>query len=184
MFITLKLKGALGKKFGYIHKCIASNVNQAIRYLEVNFPEFREWILSASKRGIVFNVKSNSYELEEVELLDPIPEDGTVTITPTFVATGGGMGWLKIVLGVGLLGLGLFGVAILGLAPLQMIVVGSLLLISGLIGKKTPKDDTGSLVFSGPTNTAEVGGRVPVVYGVILTGSVVLSAGIRSFIVV
>jgi predicted phage tail protein len=63
MFITLKLKGALGRRFGAVHKCIASSVAQAIRYLEVNFEGFREWVLEAGDRGILFSVKTNSYQL-------------------------------------------------------------------------------------------------------------------------
>jgi predicted phage tail protein len=187
MFITIRLKGALGRRFGTVHKCIASSVAQAIRYLEVNFSSFREWVLEAGNRGIVFNVKTNSYQLGEDELTDPVPEDATIILVPLFAAAGGGSGNLiKIILGVGLIAAGIMGVGFLGLAPLQMIIAGSLLLISGIMGRKTPKaegEDQKSFVFSGQTNTSQVGDRVPVVYGVIIVGSIVLSAAVRSYIV-
>lgn len=188
MFITVCLRGALGKKFGKIHKCIAPSVAQAVRYLEVNNPLFRQWVLDAGHRGIVFNVSVNkSYELGEDELIDPVPEDSTITITPLFAAAGGGGGkWIKIILGVGLIALGAFGVGFLGLGPLQMIITGSLLLLSGLMGTRTKKadeEDKKSFVFSGQTNTSQVGDRVPVVYGVIISGSIVLSAAVRSYII-
>jgi len=186
MFITLKLKGALGRRFGYTHRCIASSVSQAIRYLEVNFGSFREWVLESGNRGIVFNVLINkNYEVGEDELIDPVPEDSTITITPLFAAAGGG-NWIKIILGIGLIAMGAFGVGFLGLGPMQLIVTGTLLLVSGLLGKKVPKgegEDEKSFVFSGQTNTSQVGDRVPVVYGVIISGSIVLSAAVRSYIV-
>jgi predicted phage tail protein len=187
MFVTLKLAGILGKRFGRVHRCIAPNVAQAIRYLEVNNPLFRQWVLEAGKRGIVFNVSINkSYELEEDELIEPVPEDATITIVPLFAAAGGNTNWIKVILGVGLIAAGAFGVGFLGLGPMQLILTGSLLLLSGLMGKKTPKDDgedKKSMVFSGQTNTSQVGDRVPVVYGVIISGSIVLSAAVRSFII-
>jgi predicted phage tail protein len=54
------------------------------------------------------------------------------------------------------------------------------------MGKRVPKaegEDQKSFVFSGQTNTSQVGDRVPVVYGVIIAGSIVLSAAVRSYIV-
>jgi predicted phage tail protein len=188
MFIILKLRGVLGKHFGREHKIIASSVAQAVRYLEVNFTGFRKWVLEASKRGIVFNVKSNNYELSEEELIDPLPEDFTVSITPLFSGAGGGnINWFKVILGAGLLVAGLAGVGFLGLGPLQLAITGGLLLVSGLMGKRLDKpadeEDKKSLVFSGQQNTSSAGGRVPVVYGVILVGSTVISAAVRSYLV-
>jgi predicted phage tail protein len=189
MFITLKLRGVLGKHFGKKHKIIASSVAQAVRYLEVNYPSFRSWVLESSKRGVVFNVKTNNYELEESELIDPLPEDFTVSITPLFSGAGGGnISWLKVIAGVGLLVAGLAGVGFLGLGPLQLAITGGLLLVSGLMGKRTEKpadeDSEKSFVFSGSSNTSSAGGRVPVVYGgPILIGSTVISAAVRSYLV-
>jgi predicted phage tail protein len=188
MFIQIKLNGALGKRFGKVHRCIAANAAQAMRYMEVNYSDFRDWILNASERGILFNVKiNNSYELGEEEIIDPLPESATITITPLFAGAGGGnINWLKVLVGGGLLALGLFGVGFLGLSPLQMMITGGLLLISGLLGGKVPPSDeeeTRSFVFSGATNTVQAGGRVPVVYGIIQTGSIVISAAVRSYLV-
>jgi predicted phage tail protein len=188
MFIHLKLRGALGKRFGYTHKIIASSVAQAVRYLEVNNPSFRSWVLEASKRGIVFNVKTNNYELEESELIDPLPEDFTVSITPLFSGAGGGnISWLKVIAGAGLLILGLTGIGVLGLSPLSMIITGSLLLISGIMGRRVDKpedqDSEKSFIFSGSSNTSSAGGRVPVCYGIMIVGSTVISAAVRSYLV-
>jgi predicted phage tail protein len=190
MFVTIRLRGALGRRFGFVHKCIASSTAQAIRYLEVNNHAFRNWVLEASKRGIVFNVTINSaYELDENEMIDPLPEASTVSISALFSGAGGGnISWLKVIAGVGLLVAGLAGVGFLGLGPLQLAITGGLLLVSGLMGKRTEKpeeaEDTRSFIFSGQTNVSASGGRVPVVFGgPILIGSTVISAAVRSYLV-
>jgi predicted phage tail protein len=183
MFIHIKLRGVLGKKFGAVHKCVAANVNQAIRYLDVNYSNFRDWVLEAQERGIVFKVKTNNYELGEDELLDPLPEDFTIEIIPLFAGSGN---TFKIIAGIALIGLGIFTGGFLGFSGLQLIITGSLLLLSGLMGGRTDKppdqENQRSFVFSGSSNTGSSGSRVMVVYGKILTGSLVLSAAVRSFI--
>lgn len=188
MFIHIKLNGILAKRYGKFHKCVAANVNQAIRYLDVNFPDFKSWILAAQERGIAFRVTTNNYELGEDELLDPLPEDFTITIAPLFIGSGGSSGFLKIIAGVALIGIGIFsgGAGFLGLSQLQLIITGSLLLLSGLMGGRTKKPDEDevdkkSFVFSGASSTSNSGDRVPVVYGKILTGSIILSAAVRSY---
>ena len=182
MFIHIKLRGALGKRFSKEFKCVAASTAQAIRFLEVNLKEFRDWILAAHERGIVFRVLNNNYELDESELTDPLGEGWTIEIIPLFAAAGR---TVKILLGAALLIGGISGLGFLGLSPLQMIITGSLLLISGIMGNRTPKPDdtenTRSFVFSGQTNTSSSGNRMSVVYGRILTGSLVLSAAVRSY---
>jgi predicted phage tail protein len=179
----------LGRRFGFVHKCIASSAAQAIRYLQVNYADFDRWVLEASKRGVVFNVSiNNAYELEEEEMIDPVPEAATISITPLFSGAGGGnISWLKVLVGGGLLIMGLAGLGFLGLGPLQLAIAGGLLLVSGLMGRKTdkPPDETDqkSFIFSGQSNTSASGGRVPVVYGVMIVGSTVISAAVRSYLV-
>lgn len=188
MFIHIRLRGALGRRFGRVHKCIAANTTQALRYLDVNFPDFKNWVLAAQERGIVFKVATNGYAMDEDELLDPLPEDFTISITPLFSATGGSSNLLKIIAGVALIGIGIFsgGAGFLGLSQMQLIITGSLLLLSGLMGGRTPKpddeEDKKSFVFSGASSTSNSGDRVPVVFGKILTGSIILSAAVRSYI--
>jgi len=188
MFITIKLHGALAKKFGKTFRCVAANTAQAIRFLEVNFKDFRKWVLEADSRGIVFQVKTNQYELGGDELFDPVSPGTVIHLTPLFAGAGGNT--FKIFLGIGLIAAGLiFSGGLFGLSSLQLIITGALLLISGLMGKKTPAADPDdeqerSFVFSGAANVATVGGRVPVVYGVIQTGSTVASASVRSYVTV
>jgi predicted phage tail protein len=185
MFTTIKLHGVLGKTFGKEFQCVAHSVADAVRFLEVNFPSFRGWILDAHDRGTVFRVRVNKYTIGEDELLDPVPLGKTIHITP-LVSASGNSGLFKIIAGVALIGLGVAGISFLGLSPLSMIITGALLVISGLMGNRTPaadpdEENTRSFVFSGATNTTAAGGRVPVVYGVMQTGSTVVSASVRSY---
>lgn len=186
-YITIKLHGALAKKFGKTFRCVASNTVQAIRFLEVNFNDFRKWVLDADSRGIVFQVKTNQYELSNEELFDPVSPGMVIHITPLFAGEGRTG---SIIAGIGLIAAGvIFTGGLLGLSSLQLIITGALLLISGLMGNKTPAADPDdnqkrSFIFSGAANVSTVGGRVPVVYGRIQTGSTVVSASVRSYVTV
>ena len=186
MFTTVFLHGPLGKVFGKEHRCIAPNTASVVRYFEVNFPTFRKWILDAADRGTVFKVRHGSYHLDENELQDPIATGKNIHITP--LPSGAGGNTFKIIAGIAFIGAGLiFTGGLLGLGSGQLILIGASLLLSGLMNKKTAKpadeEDKKSFVFSGATNTSSVGGRVPIVYGLMLAGSTVLSAQVRSYIV-
>lgn len=184
MYTTIYLHGPLRKKFGDKFRCVAHSTRDAVRFLEVNFSEFRGWILDAADRGTVFKVRHGKYELGEDELEDPVPKDKCIHITA--LPSGAGRTG-KIILGSALILGGIFfSGGLLGLSSTQLIITGSLLLISGLFGSK-PKvenenENERSFIFSGSNNTSAVGGRMNVVYGTIQAPSIVLSATVRSYI--
>ena len=164
----------------------------AVRLLEVNYPQFKSYLINAHNDGVVFKVKclnpdiehlENCWELDETELFDPT-QGREIHIFPIPMGAGN-IG--KIILGVALIGLAISGVGLLGLSPLMTGVMGGLLLLSGVMGSPTeapnPDDeDTKSFIFSGAVNTVSTGARVPVAYGYsLVTGSYVISANIRTF---
>jgi predicted phage tail protein len=181
MYTTIYLHGSLRKKYGKQFRCVAHSTKDCVRFLEVNFKDFRQFILDETEKGTFFKVRHGNYEIGEDELSDPIVKHKSVHIT----ALPSGAGKIgKIILGTALIAGGLiFSGGLLGLSAVQLIVTGSLLLVSGLMGQKPKKDDgERSFIFSGVSNTAEVGQRIYVVYGVMLAPSMVLSATVRSYI--
>jgi predicted phage tail protein len=184
MYTTIYLHGSLRKKYGKEFRCVAHSTKDCVRFLEVNFKDFRQFILDETGKGTFFKVRHGNYEIGEDELSDPIVKDKSVHIT-ALPSGAGKVG--KIILGTALIAGGLiFSGGLLGLSAVQLIVTGSLLLVSGLMGLK-PKNDADkenekSFIFSGVSNTAEIGQRIYVVYGVMLAPSMVLSATVRSYI--
>jgi predicted phage tail protein len=179
------LKGDLADKFTPELQACVSCAREAIWALEANYPGFRQYMVQSYESGMGYRVLvGEAWELRDDQLDLPTGRS-TITIIPVVGGGGGPIG--KIGLGIGMLALGLTGVGIplVGLTASTMALTGGVLLLSGLMGLfNRPKDDKKegretSLIFNGAVNTVASGGVVPVVYGELLVGSQVISAGIR-----
>lgn len=187
--IRIKLLGELADRFISEFEAEVSTVAEAIACLRANFPQFSGYLFEANQRGIAYKISVGWQDIEEKELVCPFSKKvRSITISPIPMGAGGNLG--KIVLGAALLGLGLAGVGFLGLSAQTLAITGGALLLGGvsaLFGRtKSPEDDERegkkSLVFGSPTQTVREGGRVPILYGVHLTGWYIISARIRSYL--
>ena len=200
MLRKLKLYGELAKFIGHKEFEIkVNNLPQAIRFLRNNFPEVEAYMNPKH-----YQVKIGSYEISEDELNFPIGQQD-IHIIPVISGAGGDT-FNKILIG-GLLigasfffpGAGLFGTygpgktaaVIAGKGALAtkigtgLSAIGAGLVISGvgdmLYPTQTPEFEDNpqiSFNFSGTQNTARAGTPVPIVYGEIFTGSVVISGDV------
>ena len=160
-----------------------------------NFPEAESYI---SPRYYV--VKVGNDEIGSDELHHPIGQQD-IKFIPHISGAGGNLG--KVLLGGALIALS-FGVGGLFTAPLTGLSTGSFaaaglgakaafgigagLVLSGVSGMLFPlpdmqgfsseEDPRLSFSFGGVQNTSRAGTPVPIVYGEIMTGSVVISAAI------
>lgn len=181
--ITIKLFGEMATKFTDTFTAEVRTVREAIACLEINFEGFREYLLRSGERGVAFKVLvGDTWELaKDEEVFLPVPQQRDICITPVVAGSG------RILTGAALIGLAFTGVgAIVGLSSFQLGLMGALLLVQGLFGGQTkapdPEEaDVRSYVFNGPVNTINTGGRVPLVFGTVLTGSQVISASITSY---
>jgi len=103
-------------------------------------------------------------------------------------AYGGGMAAMGTVATEGAIGAAMAESALLGMSYGTIALMGASLMFTGVsqLLAKTPKDaeaskPAGSMAFGGPQNTASQGGGIPIGYGELMVGSVVISAGIRVF---
>ena len=152
-----------------------------------------------------YKVAVNNWEIGEEELHYPNGNED-IKIIPV-VGGAGGRGLGKILLGAALIGGAFFmpigaaegamglmegikagSLANVGLLTKSMVYMGGYLALSGIADMLTPvpkisereQDPRLSFNFSGIQNTSRAGVAVPVVYGQVLTGSVVISAGIET----
>jgi len=141
-----------------------------------------------------YKVLVDDYDIDETELHNPIGQSD-ISIVPVITGAGGGVG--KTILGVALIGLalatggGFAALAAGGLtgtfAPIAL-NVGVGLTLMGVSEMLFPlpkpqdfnneEDPRISFSFSGVQNTSRAGTSHPIAYGEIVTGSVVISAGI------
>jgi len=198
MLRKIKLYGELAKFLGQkTFEAEVHNAAQAIRFLVVNFPQLEKHMADR-----YYKVNVGDWELEEKELHYPNGEED-IKIIPVVGGAGGSFG--KILMGVALIGgaflftplkAGLFfkaaGVkgsfAAAGALTKASVAIGGALVLGGIGDMLTPvptisemeQDPKLSFNFSGIQNTSRAGIAVPVIYGEVLTGSVVVSAGIEN----
>ena len=190
MLRKVKLYGELADFVG--HKELDAVINStadAIRFLVTNFPK-----LEAHMANRHYQVLVDDYDIDETELHNPIGQSD-ISIVPVIAGAGGGVG--KTLLGISLIGVSLVtggGFAALKAGGLTNVFssiglnVGVGLTLMGVSEMLFPlpkppdfsneEDPRISFSFSGVQNTSRAGTSHPIAYGEIVTGSVVISAGI------
>ena len=194
MLRKIKLYGELAKFLG--QKTFEAEVHsaaQAMRFLVVNFPQLERHMADR-----YYKVSVGNWELTQEELTYP---NGQEDIKIIHVIGGeGGRGFGRVLMGAALIGVGVLsggatfaggsfpGGGFLGGTTAVLGNVGIALALTGIAEMLTPvptisemeQDPRNSFNFSGIQNTSRAGVAVPVIYGEVLTGSVVISAGIET----
>ena len=198
MLRKLKLYGELAEITGHKEFNVAVNTTaQAVSFLVNNFPQLESYMASRYYRVLL--------EKEDVgidELHYPLGQSD-IKFVPVVSGAGGNLG--RILLGGALIAMS-FGVGGLFTKPLALgtesflgfaaagsgakaaFGIGAALVLTGVSGMLFPvpklpefsseQDPRLSFSFSGTQQTGRAGTPVPVVYGELITGSVVISGGI------
>ena len=197
MLRKVKLYGELADFVG--HKELDAVINStadAIRFLVSNFPK-----LEAHMSQRYYKVLVDNYEIGKEDIQNPIGKSD-ISIVPVITGAGGGS---KLLLGAALIGgaflftpltMGSFfspivapgSFAAAGAMTKAAVGIGGALILSGVSDMLFPlpklpdfadeEDPRISFSFSGVKNTSRAGTSHPIAYGEIVTGSVVISAGI------
>ena len=191
MLNKVKLYGELADFVGYKElDAVINSTADAIRFLVSNFPK-----LEAHMANRNYQVLVDDYEIGEDDIQNPIGKSD-IHIVPIITGAGGAG---RAIAGVALIGLafatggatlalgfggftGGVGIsAMIGNIGLGLTLMG----VSEMLFPMPPmpefqneSDPRISFSFSGIQNTSRAGTAHPIVYGEIVTGSVVISAGI------
>ena len=199
MLRKVKLYGELAKFVGYKEfEVKVDSIGRAVSFLINNFPGIEKYMSPK-----YYQVKVGNYEIGEDELHYPIGQKEDIHFVPVISGAGRGVG--KVLLGVALIGIAIaapgagflaqgslgFGSTAVGggfslAATLGNIGIGLTLMgVSEMLTPLPPKRDFNSeedprlsYNFSGTQNTSRAGTPVPICYGEIITGSVVISGSI------
>jgi len=191
----LYLEGEIGEKYGHSMVVHAESVRDALRLVEVNNPDFKEYMINCTERGVDFGIEIAGEEIEyEEEILLPLTK-GDITITA--IPAGGGGGFKKVLTGIlivmavafapylaaggaqaglaGAFGYIAGGGCIAGLAAtgwmgLAVAAVGVSIAMSGMQEMMAPdpstdNDQESSYLFNGAEQNLIEGDPVPVLYG-------------------
>lgn len=191
MLRRIKLYGALAKFVGQrVLEADVATAAEAVRFLLANWPALEQHMADQH-----YSVRVGTYALGEDELHDPAGQQ-EISISPV-IAGAGTVG--RIILGAALIAgafftggatIGLFGLA----APLSLsstlLTIGASMVLTGAAQLLTPfrvsmsaLDPTVRRIRAAPSTsgiqqTSRRGVPVPIAYGKVLVGSVVISAGV------
>ena len=199
MLRKLKLYGQLAEFIGHKEFEIkVDSVSQAVSFLVHNFPEVESYMSPK-----YYQVKVGNYDIGDDEIAYPVGKED-IHFIPAI--SGAGRGFGKILLGGLLIGAAFMNPALglssfaktqvgsavafgkLGFLTKAAVYVGASLVLQGVTDLLFPlpepesfnseEDPQLSFSFSGVQNTSRAGTPVPIVYGEIFTGSVVISAAV------
>ena len=196
MLRKVKLYGELAKFVGHKEfEVQVDTVGKAVSFLVHNFPGIESYMSPK-----YYQVKVGNYDIDKNEIDYPIGKED-IHFTP--VISGAGRGFGKVLLGAALIGLAFMVPVKVPMAPLSFTKTGFVagnvfastlaniglgLTLMGVSEMLFPvpepqkfnseEDPQLSFNFSGVQNTSRAGTPVPIVYGEIITGSVVISAAI------
>lgn len=183
---TLRLYGPLADRIGEssFEICV-STVAESVRFLLANFPELEAFFI-----GQDYTVYAGVHNINEEELHHPVGSTEEIHLIPVI----SGSGAVGRIIGGALLvaasffipGVALFGVA---LGPV-LFGIGVSLILGGVTQLLTPQIPTqpkekdpqqiNSYSISGVQNTSRQGTPVNLVYGEIVTGAIIISAGVTT----
>ncbi len=194
MLRKIKLYGELAEFIGHKEfEVQVDSLQKAVSFLVNNFPQ-----VEAYMNPKYYQVKVGNYAIDESEIHDPIGKED-IHFVPVIT---GARGFGRILLGAALIA-GAFLVpgstlvfgkgfaasfAKAGFLTKAAVGIGASLVLSGVNDLLFPlpdlpdfsseEDPRLSFSFSGTQNTARAGTPVPIVYGEIMTGSVVISTSL------
>ena len=195
---TVILYGELAKRFGKYHRFSVKTAAESIRALKANFKGFEKYMCEAHTNGIGFKVFVGGAKIKDYDkLADPSSSSEVIRFVPVLV--GSKTGWTQVLIGVALIAVGVlitigtFGTATPAYASFatSLILAGASLTIGGVINLLSPlpsanvagmedRENKTSYLFNGPANTSAQGRPVPIGYGRMIIGSVIISAGIET----
>ena len=184
----VRLYGRLGARFGRIHMLAVSSTAEAVRALCVLIPGFERALADSDAHGVRYACFLGRRNIGEDQLQHPVGAD-SIRIAPV-MAGAKRAGLFQTVLGAVMTVVGAVltytGVgAPIGAAMMKM---GAVLALGGVIQMLSPQqrglsaqdgpENGASYNFNGAVNTSAQGNPVPLLYGRMIVGSAVISAGI------
>lgn len=189
MLREIRVYGQLAEFLGQrVFHAVVSSAAEAIRFLCSNFPQ-----LEAHMSERHYRVSTGRHQIGLDELHNPSGQ-AIIRIAPVVGGAGGAFG--RIAIGAALIAASFFtGGATIGLGASSIAVssvvfgVGASLALGGIAqlltptprlatGENSDADPRKSYSFSGVQNVSRQGVPIPVIFGEVLTGSIVISAGI------
>ncbi len=187
---TIRLYGALGARFGRIHRLAVQTSAEAVKALCINLDGLESFLMNANKNGMTFAVFRGKRNIGEQDFKE-LGGDSDIRIAPVLEgAKKAGLfqtilGAVMVVAGIVVTGMTFGSAGVIGAgmisAGIGMAAGGIYQMLSpqpkGLQGRDDP-DNKPSYAFGGAVNTLAMGNPVALLYGEREIGGAIISAGI------
>jgi len=186
MLRNIYLYGHLEEEFGREHRYDVESPAEAVRALQANKGDFYDTLKEGSYYVVLGKDLDEGVDIPQEELLLNRPED--IHIVPEHHGSGSSKGWIYIIIGVVLIAV---GIACPALAP-YTIPMGVAMIAGGIsmlmaptpgvsdYGDREDPEERPSYLFKGPVNLIEQGHPIPLVYGEMIVGSIVVHSGLEA----
>jgi predicted phage tail protein len=186
--INVRLHGYLAEKYGASHFFDVKSPQEAARALRANYKEFERDVceyphhfqVAIDDRGVTSQTELNLPAHKTIDILPAVRGQ----VVGGMIAAGAGLMWASTA--SYFVGMTFFGMSVssaMASIGLSLVLGGVSRLISKPpepVAAQAPTEgqaDNSGFAFSNTENTAMQGARIPLVYGRVFTGSVVISAG-------
>ncbi|APF86973.1 tail assembly protein [Ralstonia solanacearum] len=185
---TVRLYGRLGARFGRVFRLAVGSPAEAVRALCAQVEGFRRELATSHERGVRYACFIGRRNIGESELELP-PGADDIRIAPV-LAGAKQSGLFQTILGAAILAVAYFnpGGFLTGPMVTAAYGMGASMALGGVVQMLSPQqaglsardspDNGASYNFNGPVNTSAQGNPVPLLYGEMVVGSAVISAGI------
>ena len=185
---TVLLSGSLARLFGREHRVTTSGGFRDVMGYFKQFQGFERYMLQSADKGLRFAVFNGKRNMAEDDIQKPLGKD-VIRIAP--VLTGSKRaGGLHTIVGAVLIAVAYFNPFgyLTGPAASMMMMAGASMAMGGVmqmlspppkgLGAQDSPNNRPSYSFNGPVNTNAQGNPVSLLYGQLMVGSAVISAGI------
>ncbi|MBS0853110.1 tail assembly protein [Enterobacter sp. JGM127] len=187
---TIRLYGALGARFGRVHKLAVQTSAEAVKALCVNFDALEDYLMNAKKNGMTFAVFRGKRNIGAQDFKE-LGGDSDIRIAPVMEGSKKA-GIFQTILGAVMVVAGIVMTVISGgtASPLaaSLMVSGVGMMAGGIYQMLSPQpkglqgrddpDNKPSYAFGGAVNTLAMGNPVALLYGEREIGGAIISAGI------
>lgn len=180
---TVFLSGSLGRLFGREHRLTTSGgFRDIMGYFKSQFLGFEKYMMESSSKGLRFAIFNGKETISEGDLDKPTGRK-IIRIVPV-IAGSKRAGLLQTIVGVVLIAASFIpGFQALLPVGIGLAAGGAIQMLSPQakgLGTQDSPNNRPSYSFNGAVNTSVQGGCVPLLYGRMIVGSAVVSAGIYS----
>lgn len=185
---TIRLYGALGARFGRVHRLAVLTSAEAVKALCINFDGLESYLMNAKKNGMTFAVFRGKRNIGADDFRD-LTGDSDIRIAPVMEGAKKA-GMFQTILGAVMVVAGVVASFIPGgqaFAP-SLLIGGASMMAGGIYQMLSPQpkglqgrddpDNKPSYAFGGAVNTLAMGNPVALLYGEREIGGAIISAGI------